>query len=136
MNFKKALIPGAPSYKILIAISAILLTSAIGGILVLAGSLNPPAAPADTDHTLDDIYHKLDKNAGVPATYGIDSPVDPAATMHTLSDIWDKTPAYLDSPAAPSDVCNSKYFYANPASGTATKQQGTRTAEGNCHLCP
>ena len=58
------------TYQILVGITSLLLTAIIGYLLTRAGSLTPPGAPADTWHTLEDIYHRLDKDSGAPTSYG------------------------------------------------------------------
>lgn len=133
MNIKKILKPGAPSYKIILGIAAILLTTAIGSILVLAGSLTPSGAPANTMETLEDIYCKLNgAGCNSSASYGLDSLANPSSTMHTLEQIYDAAPEYLDDPASTSDVCNSRTFYTNPSGGSpASIQTGTRT---DCYM--
>jgi len=125
------------NYKILVVFWSILITTATVFFISQAGSLNPTNPPADTFYTLDDIYHKLDKDAGPPASYGIDSSADPTPTMHTLSDIYDKAPSYLTNPATQDDVCNSKTFYANSAElitgRRSTNYNGTGT--NYCYPC-
>lgn len=108
MNFKKVLTPGAPSYKILISISAILLASAIGGILVLAGSLNPTDIPTAGNETtwphypsLEDIYCKLNgAGCDASASYTLETSANPVppGTMHTLNEIWSATPDFKTNP--------------------------------------
>jgi len=129
-------------YKFLVALSSILITVAVGFLIVKAGSLNPTTTPADTFYTLDDIYHKLDKTAGDPATYGIDSSANPTApgTMHTLTDIYNKTPDYKTNPgtAVVADVFSGKTFYtfADPVTrktGTLGLACNTATFDGTAN---
>lgn len=47
MNFK--------SYKILVAICSVVVTAAIGYLVIWAGNLNPPGSPASTMYSLDEI---------------------------------------------------------------------------------
>ena len=119
-------------YKILAVICSVVATTAIGYLIVWAGSLNPPSTPADTMYTLDDIYHRLDKDAGATSSWGLDPSSNPTSTMHTLEDIYNKTPDFRTNPgtAVVGDVCNSATFYKN----SATKLTGTRTACSNPSL--
>jgi len=112
-------------YKILTVICSMVLTVAIGYLIVWAGNLEPPAAPADTMVTLDDIYHRLDKDAGAPASWGLNPSASPVSTMHTLQEIYDITPDFRGNSgtAVVGDVCNSATFYKD----SATKLTGTRT---------
>jgi len=102
------------------------LTVAIGYLIVWAGNLEPPAAPVDTMVTLDDIYHRLDKDAGAPPDWGLDPSASPVSTMHTLQEIYDITPDFRGNSgtAVVGDVCNSATFYKD----SATKLTGERTA--------
>ena len=113
------------AYKIIVALSSAGLTVGVVYLFVMAGNLNPSSAPGDTMHTLDDIYHRLDKDAGAPTSYGLDSPGTPAGTMHTLEDIYSITPDFRTNAgtAVVGDVCNSATFYTN----SSTKLTGTRT---------
>lgn len=83
------------SYKILVGICSIIVTAAIGYLIVWAGNLNPSAGPADTMKTLDDIYHKL--TTGTGGSFNLDPPDNPASTMHTLQDIYDAAPGLPDT---------------------------------------
>lgn len=114
------------NYKILVAISSIVVTAAIGYLVTQAGSFTPLGAPADTMHTLDDIYHMLTPGSGAPTSYGIDSPASPAGTMHTLEDIYNKTPDFRTNAgtAIAADVFKGNddiTFYSN----SSTKLTGT-----------
>ena len=113
------------SYKILTVVYSVAITAAIGYLIVWAGNLEPPGTPADTMYTLDDIYHRLDKDAGAPGSWGLDPSAAPAGTMHTLEDIYSKTPDFRTNAgtATVGDVCNSATFYKD----SATKLTGTRT---------
>jgi len=119
-------------YKILAVTCSVVITTAIGYLIVWAGNLNPPSTPADTMYTLDDIYHRLDKDAGAPASWGLNPSAAPTGTMHTLEDVYNKTPDFRTNPgnASTSDVCNSATFYKD----SATKLTGTRTACYNPRL--
>ena len=120
------------TYKILAVICSVIVTAAIGYLIVWAGNLNPPGTPADTMYTLDDIYHRLDKDAGAPSSWGLNPSASPTGTMHTLEDIYNKTPDFRTNPgtAVVDDVCNSATFYKD----SATKLTGTRTACSNSSL--
>jgi len=113
-------------YKILAVILSVMVTDGIGYLIVWVGSLNPPSTPADTMYTLDDVYHRLDKDAGAPASWGLDPSASPDSTMHTIEDIYNKTPDFRTNAgtAVVGDVCNSATFYTNSSS----KLIGTRTA--------
>lgn len=47
--------PNSKSYKILVGICSVVVTAAIGYLIVWAGSLNPPGSPASTMHSVDEI---------------------------------------------------------------------------------
>ena len=59
INFQK--------YKILAVILSVTVTAGIGYLIVWAGNLNPPGAPAGTMRTLDEIYSHVGK-AGLTKT--------------------------------------------------------------------
>ena len=59
INFQK--------YKILAVILSVTVTAGIGYLIVWAGNLNPPGAPAGTMRTLDEIYSHVGK-AGLAKT--------------------------------------------------------------------
>ena len=59
INFQK--------YKILAVILSVTVTAGIGYLIVWAGNLNPPGAPAGTMRTLDEIYNHVGK-AGLTKT--------------------------------------------------------------------
>ena len=76
-----------PNYKILVALSSIVVTAAIGYFVTQAGSLNPTSAPTTTTmNTLDDIYCSL--TGCTPATHSLDSPGPPDSTMHSLANLY------------------------------------------------
>lgn len=65
----------------------------ITGGAVWAGSLTPPANPAASGYTLEDIYNRLNTNAAATAGGHSFSPSgDPAGSMYTLTQIYDKIP--------------------------------------------
>ena len=113
-------------FKILLTIFCVIITAATTHLLIKAGDLNPPGTPADTMHTLDDIYHRLDKDAGAPASWTLNPSASPAGTMHSLEDIYTITPDFRTNAgtAVVGDVCNSHTFYATSSS----IQTGNRTA--------
>ena len=126
------------NYKILVALSSVVVTATVGFLIVQATitggdvSLNPTAAPGDTMVSLDDIYHRL--AGGSAISYGIDSSTNPAGTMHTLSEINAITPNYAANPgnAVAANVCrnaagNYPTFYTS-ASTTAVTGAGTACA--------
>lgn len=118
------------SYKILAVVLSVMVTAGIGYLIVWAGNLTPGSAPGDTMYTLDDVYHRLDKDAGAPTSYGLDSSGVPAGTMHTIEDVYGKTPDFRTNPgtAVIGDVCSSATFYKD----SATKLTGNRTACEDC----
>ncbi len=60
---------------------------------VWAGSLTPPANPAASGYTLEDIYNRLNTNAAATAGNHSFSPSgSPAGSMYTLTQIYDKIP--------------------------------------------
>jgi len=111
------------NYKVLVALSSVVVTAAVGYFITQAGTFTPPGAPADTWHTLDDIYHRLDKTAGAPTSYEIDSPGAPGATMHTTEDIYTITPNFRTAPGtAETNVKAGENYYKDSSTfsvGTA-----------------
>ena len=97
-------------------------------VVVLAGSLDSPAAPgATSSYSLEDIYDRLDAGtAGSQSTF-TEPGSGPGSTMHTLNDIMGKAPAVDDTNgAAVADVANGKTFWGL-TSGQWGLQTGTAT---------
>ncbi|GAI15326.1 unnamed protein product, partial [marine sediment metagenome] len=81
-------------YRISVAICSVIVTAAIGYLLVRAGDFNPGSGPtAPTMKTLEDIYCK--QLYGCTSTsYTTDSPASPTSTMYNLTAIYDQVPAF------------------------------------------
>jgi len=107
INFQK--------YKILAVILSVTVTAGIGYLIVWAGNLNPPGAPAGTMRTLDEIYSHVGK-AGLTKTGQTTS----YATSSTCGD-------------GGTGGCDDGYYKAGLASSYTDNEDGTIT-DGNTGL--
>jgi len=107
INFQK--------YKILAVILSVTVTAGIGYLIVWAGNLNPPGAPAGTMRTLDEIYNQVGK-AGLTKTGQTIS----YATSSTCGD-------------GGTGACDDGYYEAGLASSYTDNGNGTIT-DGNTGL--
>lgn len=99
---------------------------------VRAGSLTPPAGPADPGSamfTIGDVYSRLSSGAaGVKRTGAFAEPADLGATMRTLDEVMNAAPAVSASGAAVDEVCDQKTFWGLRSGGG----WGPKTGSGAC----
>jgi len=120
--------PNTKSYKILFGITCVVATVTAGFFISRAGSLNPTSPPADTMVTLDDIYCKLTGcTPGTYGIDSPGSPAETMHTLQEIYDATPDYKTNPGN-ATPGDVCNSKYFYTSSSTtavqGTRTACRG------------
>ena len=126
MNFNKIFDPNTKHYKILFGITCIVATVIAGFFISRAGSLNPTSAPGDTMVTLDDIYCKLTGcTPGTYGIDSPGSPAETMHTLQEIYDAtpdFRNNPGDAMSGDCAGGVCvkAGKTFYTD----SATKQTG------------